>query len=151
MNLFRMAPDIQVQLLPAIQDRVLIVQRHSSHRRRAGLPTPFIVSECVRLRFRVSRRSVDCCLLRHIPNGLPPLSPIAPVPPDADKPLRWKEDIRASVDQFTDVLPVDKLHRDEVNALDLVQIENRADIRMIQRRRQSRFALEPLEVGFFDG
>ncbi len=55
-----------------------------------------------------------------------------------------------SADQFADVLPLDILHRDKVNALDVVQIENGADIRVIKRRGQTRLALEPFEVGFFD-
>ena len=51
-------------------------------------------------------------------------------------------------DKLTHVLPVDELHRNEVNPLNIVEIKNRADVRMIERGCEPRFALEPLEVGF---
>ena len=35
-----------------------------------------------------------------------------------------------------------------MDAADIVEIKNRADVRMIERGGEPRFALEPLEVGF---
>src|SRR5258708_30841301 len=55
-----------------------------------------------------------------------------------------------SVNQLADVLAFDILHGDEVHAFDVVQIENGADIRVIKRGGQTRFTLEPFEVGFLD-
>ena len=57
---------------------------------------------------------------------------------------------RTATDQFANVLAFDVLHGDEVHACNFIQIENGADIRMVERRRQPRFALESLEVGFFE-
>ena len=39
----------------------------------------------------------------------------------------------------------EQLHRDEGLAVGLVDVVNRADMRMVQRRRGARFALEPVE------
>ena len=55
-----------------------------------------------------------------------------------------------AADELTNVLTLDVLHGNEVNALDVVQIKNGADIRVIKRRGQTRLALEPFQVGFFD-
>ena len=45
------------------------------------------------------------------------------------------------------VFAFDVLHGDEVNAVDYVEIEDGADVRMVQRRGKARFA-EPSQVGF---
>ena len=58
---------------------------------------------------------------------------------------------RPPADQVADVLSLDKLHCNEVNSVDIVQIKNGADVGVIERRSQTGFALEPFEVGFFDG
>jgi hypothetical protein len=38
-----------------------------------------------------------------------------------------------------------------VHAADVVEIEDRTDIRVIERGSEARFALKTFEVGFFDG
>ena len=55
---------------------------------------------------------------------------------------------RPARDKLAHVLPVDELHRNKVDAADIVEIKNRADVWMIERGCEPRFALEPLEVGF---
>ena len=57
---------------------------------------------------------------------------------------------RTATDQFANVFAFDVLHGNKVNAANFIQIENGADIRMVERRRQPRFALESFEVGFFE-
>src|SRR6185369_9378724 len=52
-------------------------------------------------------------------------------------------------DELAHVLAFDELHRDEVNAVDNVEIEDRADVWMVQRRREPCFAFESFQVGFF--
>src|SRR5215208_5201534 len=49
----------------------------------------------------------------------------------------------------TDVLTFYKLHGDEMNALYFVQIVDGADVWMVQRRGEARFAFKSLEVCFF--
>ena len=56
---------------------------------------------------------------------------------------------RATINELPDVLPFDVLHRDEVDAVDLVEIENRADVRVIERGGEPRFAFEAFEIRFF--
>src|ERR1041385_1422768 len=51
-------------------------------------------------------------------------------------------------DELADVLAFDELHRDEEDAVDFVQIEERADVWVVQRRREPRFAFEAFEVCF---
>ena len=58
---------------------------------------------------------------------------------------------RAARDQLPHVASFDILHGDEMHAVHFVQIEDGADVRMIQRRSEARFALEAFEVGFLDG
>src|SRR6185503_15479085 len=55
---------------------------------------------------------------------------------------------RAAIDELPDVLPFDVLHRDEVDAVDLVEIEDRADVWMIERGGETRLAFKALEVRF---
>src|SRR5437868_916857 len=47
------------------------------------------------------------------------------------------------------VLALDKLHRDVVNAFNLVEIEDGADIRVVQRRGKPRLTFESFEICFF--
>ena len=56
----------------------------------------------------------------------------------------------AAVDKLTHILAFDELHRDEVDAADLVEIEDSADVGMVERRSETGFALKSLDVGFFD-
>ena len=56
-----------------------------------------------------------------------------------------------SIDQLAHVTTLDVLHRDEVNAVDLVEIEDRADVWMIEGRGETGFAFETFEVGFLGG
>ena len=58
---------------------------------------------------------------------------------------------RPSVHQLAHVFAFDVLHRDEVQSFGFVEIENRADVRMIERRREPRFPGKSFQVGFFDG
>src|SRR5438105_4791860 len=53
---------------------------------------------------------------------------------------------RPSGDQLANVLTLDVLHRDVKNAICIVKVIDRADIRMIELRTELRFALEPLKV-----
>src|SRR5689334_15720951 len=56
---------------------------------------------------------------------------------------------RTTRDELANVLAFDELHRDEMNSVDFVEIEDRADVWVVQRRREPRFAFEALEVCFF--
>src|SRR5437764_1091262 len=58
---------------------------------------------------------------------------------------------RTTVDQLAHILAFDELHGDEIHATDLVEIKNRADVRVIERRSESRFTLKAFQVGFFNG
>ena len=55
-----------------------------------------------------------------------------------------------TVNQFANVFAFDELHGDKMHAIQVVEIEDGADVRVIERRGESCFALEPFEVGFFD-
>src|ERR1041384_5963640 len=55
-----------------------------------------------------------------------------------------------TVNQFANVFAFDELHGDEMHAIQVIEIEDGADVRVIERRGESCFALEPFEVGFFD-
>src|SRR6266404_9337089 len=55
------------------------------------------------------------------------------------------------VHQLAHVPSFDVLHRDKVQAVGLVHIEDGADVRMIQRRSQPRFALKAFQIGFLNG
>src|SRR5207245_2513924 len=59
--------------------------------------------------------------------------------------LQW-----TSVDKLAYVSTFNVLHRDEVMTFCFVEIKDRADVRMIQRRSQARFALKPLQIRFFN-
>src|SRR5690348_12464712 len=48
-------------------------------------------------------------------------------------------------DELAHVLAFDELHRDEVNAVNFIEIEDRADVWVVQRRGESRFAFETFE------
>src|SRR6185436_17289497 len=54
-----------------------------------------------------------------------------------------------SSDELAHVLALHELHRDEVNAVDLIEIVDGADVWMVQRRRELRFSFEALEIGLF--
>src|SRR5947207_8432238 len=56
-----------------------------------------------------------------------------------------------SVHQLAHVLAFNVLHGDEVDAFDVVEIEDGADVWMVEGGRETRFALETFEVGFFNG
>jgi hypothetical protein len=49
------------------------------------------------------------------------------------------------------VSPFDVLHGDEVNAVDLVEVEDGADVWMIEGRRELCFTLETFEICFAGG
>src|SRR5262249_3937007 len=49
------------------------------------------------------------------------------------------------------VFPFNVLHGDKVNAVDLVEVEDRADVWVIEVGGKLRFALETLEIGFAGG
>src|SRR3982751_3508987 len=53
------------------------------------------------------------------------------------------------IHKFTNVLAFDVLHRNEVNAVNLIQIKNRADVWMVQGRREPGFAFKSFEICFF--
>src|ERR1051325_7834051 len=53
-----------------------------------------------------------------------------------------------SGDKLAHVLSFDELHGDEVNAVHFVEIEDRADVRVVQRRRATRFAFETFQARF---
>src|SRR6266705_6826954 len=55
---------------------------------------------------------------------------------------------RPPIDELTHIAPFNVLHRDEMQAIRLVEIEYGADVRMIQRRSQSGFAFESFQVCF---
>ena len=52
---------------------------------------------------------------------------------------------RPVIDSMIERVPFEQLHRDEWRALELVDLVDRADIRMIERRCRARFAHEALE------
>src|SRR6185369_9509917 len=52
-----------------------------------------------------------------------------------------------TVDNLAHVSPFDELHRDKLNVADFMQTEDRADVWVIQRRRELGFAFETNEVG----
>ena len=54
-----------------------------------------------------------------------------------------------SGDELAHVLAFDVLHRDEVHAVHFVEIEDGADVWMVQRRGETRFAFEAFQVCFF--
>ena len=56
---------------------------------------------------------------------------------------------RLAVYQLAHVAAGNVLHRDEVDAVDDVEIEDGADVGVIQRRGQARLALKAFQVGFF--
>ena len=58
---------------------------------------------------------------------------------------------RATVDELPHVSALDVLHRDEVDAVDLVEIEDGADVWVVERGSEARFALKTFEIGFFRG
>ena len=49
------------------------------------------------------------------------------------------------------VSPFDVLHGDKVNAVDLVEVEDGADVWVIECGGEARFAFETLEIGFTRG
>src|SRR6185503_13490350 len=58
---------------------------------------------------------------------------------------------RTTIHELPHVLAFDVLHGNEVNAVDLVEIEDGADVWMVERRGQTRFAFETLEICFACG
>src|SRR6185369_9693989 len=52
-----------------------------------------------------------------------------------------------SVDDVAHVTSFDVLHRDELNVADFMKTEDRADVWVIERRRQLGFAFKTNEVG----
>ena len=56
---------------------------------------------------------------------------------------------RSTGDELAHVLAFDVLHCDEVNAVNFVEIEDGADVWMVQRRGETCFAFKSFEVGFF--
>ena len=56
---------------------------------------------------------------------------------------------RPTSNQLPDVASFDVLHRDEMQPIGLVQIEDGTNIRMVQRGGEAGFAFKALEVGFF--
>ena len=58
---------------------------------------------------------------------------------------------RPAVDQLAYVLALNVLHDDKVHATNFVEIEDRADVRMIESGGQAGFALKTFEVGLFGG
>ena len=55
---------------------------------------------------------------------------------------------RPAIDELTDIATGDVLHHNEMNALFFVEIENGADVGMIERRSQASFSFETFEVRF---
>src|SRR6185369_3707032 len=51
-------------------------------------------------------------------------------------------------DELSHVLAFNELHGDEVNAVNFVEIEDRTDVWVVQRRSETRFAFETFEVRF---
>ena len=58
---------------------------------------------------------------------------------------------RTTIHKIAHVLAFNELHGDEMYAAYFVEIEDGANIRMVERRSKSRFAFETFEVGFFNG
>src|SRR6185503_15890043 len=56
---------------------------------------------------------------------------------------------RTAGDELAHVLAFNKLHRDEVNAVDFIEVVDRADVRMVQRRRELRFSFKSFEISLF--
>ena len=52
---------------------------------------------------------------------------------------------RAAADEVLERLPLEQLHDDELTTVALADVVDGADVPMIERRRQSRFAPEPIE------
>src|SRR5690349_16193730 len=53
---------------------------------------------------------------------------------------------RTSGDELAHVLAFNKLHRDVVNSVDFIEIEDGADVWMVQRRGETCFAFESFEI-----
>src|SRR5688572_8328235 len=58
---------------------------------------------------------------------------------------------RAAVYELPHILPFNELHRDEMDAVDLIEIKNGADVWMVKGRSEARFTLETPEVCFACG
>src|ERR1044072_4317484 len=56
---------------------------------------------------------------------------------------------RATGDELAYVLAFDELHCNEVNAVYFVEIEDGADVWMVERRGETCFAFKSFKVGFF--
>src|SRR5688572_26653034 len=56
----------------------------------------------------------------------------------------------ASTYQLAHIASFDVLHGDEVHTIGFVEIEDSADVRMIEGGGEACFAFEALEIGFFD-
>src|SRR5512132_1741812 len=56
---------------------------------------------------------------------------------------------RLALYQLPHIAPGNVLHRDEMNAVNFVEIENGADVGVIQRGGQTRLALKTFHVCFF--
>src|SRR5918993_5580893 len=54
---------------------------------------------------------------------------------------------RLSINQLPHIATGNVLHRNKVDTVDFVEIEDGADVWMVQRRRQPRLAFEAFEVG----
>src|SRR3982074_940170 len=50
-------------------------------------------------------------------------------------------------DQLPDVLALDILHRDEMYAFNFIEIENGADVGMVQKKGKPRFAFKAFKIG----
>src|ERR1044072_2665932 len=58
---------------------------------------------------------------------------------------------RTTIHELPHVFPFNVLHGNEVNAVDLVEVEDGADIWVIESGREPRFAFETLEISFAGG
>ena len=67
--------------------------------------------------------------------------------PDAQSAFQLE---RAPIAKLAHVLALDILHRDVMDSVHFVHVEDGADVRMIERGSESRFSLESFQVAFFD-
>ena len=65
-------------------------------------------------------------------------------------PQRALEFQRTAVTELPNVLAFNVLHRNEVQPVGFIHVEDRADVRMVQRGSELRFTLKAFEIGFLD-
>ena len=74
--------------------------------------------------------------------GVRGLEPVGDLDPELEDTVHRQ---RPASDRFLERAPVEQFHDDELLAVTLADVVDRADVRVIERRRDARLAPEPLE------